>query len=235
MQASDGGLRDGPRDDQLEAATAARLARARAGEDVANRLQVATLEPGRVGVLDVQVRAVAPSRTYDRKRGGQGLLQRVTLADATGEVDLVLWDDELRHAAPTGAFQPGAFLRLRGAAVKIGHRGGVELALGSALVEPLGTPAGAGPTELVGVLRAFGEVRPVGAPPALRFSMETTLETLDGRLQVVAWDEAVKQLRAAGLGVRVRIGGCARNPFLEGWWTSSGPVTSGASPSQTDK
>src|SRR5687768_11761202 len=83
--------------DLLEPATAARLARARGGAEVANRLQVATLEPGRVGVLDAQVRAIAPSRTYDRKRGGQGLLQRVTLADATGEVDLVLWDDELRH------------------------------------------------------------------------------------------------------------------------------------------
>jgi hypothetical protein len=208
----------------LEPATAERLARAKAGEDVANRLQVATLEPGKTGVLDAQVRTVAPSRTYDRKRGGQGLLQRVTLADATGEVDLVLWDDELRHAGPTGAFQPGAFLRLRGAAVKAGHRGGVELGLGSALVEPVAAPADAPPSALVGVVRAFGEVRPVGAPPALRFSMETTLETLDGTLRVVAWDQAVKQLRAAGLGVRVRIANCTRNPFLDGWWTSPGPV-----------
>lgn len=216
---------DGFPEDLLEPATAARLARARAGEDVARRLQVATLEPGQVGVLDAQVRAVAPSRTYDRKRGGQGLLQRVTLADATGEVDLVLWDDELRHTGPTGAFQPGAFLRLRGAAVKAGHRGGVELGLGSALVEPLPAPTDPAPATLVGVVRAFGEVRPVGAPPALRFSMDTTLETLDGPLQLVAWDQAVKQLRAAGLGVRVRVEGCARNPFLDGWWTSSGPVT----------
>src|SRR5688572_6749401 len=214
------------RDDLLEPATAARLARARAGEDVSRRLQVATLEPGQAGVLDVQVRAIAPSRTYSRKRGGEGLLQRVTLADATGEVDLVLWDDELRHAGPAGAFQPGAFLRLRGAAVKAGHRGGVELGLGSALVEPLPAPAAGQPSVLVGVARAFGEVRPVGAPPALRFSMDATLETLDGPLRVVAWDQAVKQLRAAGLGVRVRIEGCVRNPFLDGWWTCEGPVGS---------
>lgn len=213
------------RDDLLEPATAARLARARTGEDVSRRLQVATLEPGQAGVLDVQVRALSPSRTYPRKRGGEGLLQRVTLADATGEVDLILWDEELRHAGPTGAFQPGAFLRLRGAAVKAGHRGGVELGLGSALVEPLAAPASSeGPPVLVGVIRAFGEVRPVGTPPAMRFTMDTTLETLDGEVHVAAWDAAVKQLRAAGLGVRVRLEGCVPNPLLAGWWTCSGPV-----------
>ncbi len=198
--------------------------RARAGEDVARRLRLGDVEPGQVGVLDVQVRAVAPSRTYERKRGGQGLLQRVTLADATGEADLVLWDDELRHAGPAGALQHGAFLRLRGAAVKAGHRGGVELGLGSATMEPLAAAAATGPTELIGVLRGFGEVRPVGAPPALRFSMDATLETLDGLVQVVAWDQAVKQLRAAGLGVRVKLAGCTANPLLSGWWTCHGPV-----------
>jgi hypothetical protein len=223
------------RDDLLEPATAARLARARAGEDVSRRLQVATLEPGQAGVLEVQVRALAPSRTYSRKRGGEGLLQRVTLADATGEVDLVLWDEELRQAGASGPFQPGAFLRLRGATVKAGHRGGVELGLGSALVEALASPAAAELTVLVGVVRAFGEVRPVGAPPAMRFTMDATLETLDGEVQVAAWDEAVKGLRKAGIGVRVRLEGCARNPLLAGWWTCSGPVASLAAASATDK
>ncbi|MHB1262610.1 MAG: hypothetical protein ACYC2H_12955 [Thermoplasmatota archaeon] len=210
--------------DLLDDEVARRLARARAGEDVARRLHLGSLEPGQVGVLEVQVRAVAPSRTYERKRGGQGLLQRITLADATGEADLVLWDDELRHAGPAGPLQHGAFLRLRGAAVKAGHRGGVELSLGSAVVEPLAATAASGPTALVGVLRAFGEVHPVGAPPALRFSMDATLETLDGLVQVVAWDQAVKQMRAAGLGVRVKLADCTPNPLLAGWWTCQGPV-----------
>lgn len=210
------------RDDLVEAATAARLARARAGEDVARRLQVGTLAPGEVGVLDVQVRGVAPARTYDRKRGGQGLLQRVTLADASGEVDLVLWDDETRQAKD-GPFQPGAFLRLRGAAVKAGHRGGVELALGSALVEPVEPDrSAAGPLE--GTIRSFGEVRPVGAPPALRFTMEVELATPGGVVRLAAWDEAVKQLRAAGVGAEVRLPGAVVNPLLDGWWTVSGPV-----------
>lgn len=209
------------RDDLLDPAAAARLARARAGEDVARRLKVATLEPGDVGILEVQVRGLAPARTYDRKRGGQGLLQRVTLADASGEVDLVLWDDELRQAKDAaGPFQPGNFLRLRGAAVKAGHRGGVELGLGSAVVESLAPPAAASAAPpLEGLLVAFGEVRPVGTPPAMRFTMEVRLQTASGPLELAAWDDAVKRLRALGEGAKVRIQGAQANPLLDGWWT----------------
>jgi hypothetical protein len=207
------------RDDLLDPLAAARLARARAGEDVARKLMVSALEPGDVGVLEVQVRALAPARTYDRKRGGQGLLQRVTLADASGEVDLVLWDDELRQAKDAaGPFQPGNFLRLRGAAVKAGHRGGVELGLGTALVEALPAPASAS-GELEGLLVAFGEVRPVGSPPAMRFTMDVRLQSAAGPLELAAWDEAVKRLRALGEGARVRIHGAQPNPLLDGWWT----------------
>lgn len=216
------------RDDLLEPATVARLARARAGEDVARRLRLADLEPGDVGVLEVQVRAVAPPRTYGRKRGGQGMLQRIALADGSGEVDLVLWDDELRHAKGADApFQHGAFLRLRGAAVKAGHRGGVELGLGSAVVEALPPPS-APERGLTGKLVGFGEVRPVGAPPALRFTMDVVVELAEreggGRVQVAAWDATVKALRAAGLGATVRLPDAVPNPLLEGWWTATGAV-----------
>lgn len=206
-------------DGLVDAATAARLARARAGEDTARRLRVATLEAGQAGVLDVQVKAVGPPRTYDRRRGGQGLMQRVTLADGTGEVDLVLWDDE-RRQCQDGPFQPGAFLRLRGAAVKAGHRGGVELGLGSALVETLPAPAiSTSGGVLEGRLVELGEVRPVGAPPAMRFTVEATLETASGPVRLAAWDLAVKALRAVGIGGRLRVAGATPNPLLDGWWT----------------
>lgn len=204
------------RDDLLEEATVARLARARAGEDVARRLHVSTLEPGQVGVLDVQVRSVAPVRSYERKRGGEGLLQRLTLADASGEVDLVLWDDELRQAKD-GPLQPGAFVRLRGAAVKAGHRGGVELGLGSALVEPLPMPDSPPGHVIDARVASVGEVRPVGAPPALRFNLDLTFGP--GPVAGVAlWDEAVKQARGVAAGDRVRIEGATPNPLLDGWW-----------------
>jgi hypothetical protein len=209
-----------PLDGLVDDATAARLARVRGGEDPTRRLRVATLEPGHSGVLDVQVRAVGPARTYARRNGGQGLLQRVTLADGTGEVDLVLWDDE-RRQAQEGPFQPGAFLRLRGAAVKAGHRGGVELGLGSALVEPLQALAPSAPAGgvLEGRLLELGEVRPVGNPPAMRFTVEALVETATGQVRLAAWDAAVKALRAVGIGGRLRISGASPNPLLDGWWT----------------
>ena len=75
-----------------------------------------------------------------------------------------------------------------------------------------------------GTIRSFGEVRPVGSPPAMRFTMDVTLETAAGRVQVAAWDEAVKRLRAAGLGARVRLPAATANPLLEGWWTATEPV-----------
>jgi hypothetical protein len=197
------------------------------------RLRIAALEPGQVGVLDAQVRALGDVRTYERRRGGQGLLQRVTLADGSGEVDLVLWDDELRHAKD-GALQPGAFVRLRGAAVKAGHRGGVEIGLGSALVEAL--PPAAAPAAVAGTVVSFGEVRPVGEPPAVRFTMEAVLDLGAGRrATIVAWDLAVKALRLARPGDRVRIEGAQANPFLDGWWTVPKEARVTVAPAGTDK
>ena len=64
----------------------------------------------------------------------------------------------------------------------------------------------------------------MGTPPALRFNMDATLETLEGEVQVVAWDQAVKQMRAAGLRARVKLASCTPNPLLTGWWTCTGPV-----------
>lgn len=182
------------------------------------RLRVGALVAGDVGVLEVQVRAVAPMRTYVRKRGGEGLVQRVTVADASGEVDLVLWDDETRQAKD-GPLQPGAFLRLRGVAVKAAHRGGVELGLGSALVEAV-TLQGSAPATLEGTLQSLGEVRPVGNPPAVRFTMEAILRTPAGPATLVAWDAAVKVLHKARPGDQVIVEGAERNPLLDGWWTA---------------
>src|SRR5688500_17144992 len=88
--------RRGAVEPHLNPGTAARLAAAWAGKDLTVRLRLGDLQVGQVGVLEAEVRAVAPVRSYQRKRGGDGLLVRVTLADRSGEADLVLWDDEVR-------------------------------------------------------------------------------------------------------------------------------------------
>jgi hypothetical protein len=205
-------------DPGLDPAVAARLAAARAGADLAVRLRLGDLRAGQVGVLEAEVRSVAPVRKYQRKRGGEGLLLRVTLADLSGEADLVLWDDEVR-LAKDGPLQPGAHVRIHGPAVRPGRtpQSPPELGLSGAEVVPL--PTGADATA-VGLLVAIGPTRPVGDPPALRFTSELTIDTPTGSLRVVAWDAAVKGALAAGVGTRVRVRG-RPNPFLDGWWTAT--------------
>lgn len=204
--------------DLLDPAAAARLAAARGGADLAVRLRLGDLAPGQVGVVEAEVRAVAPVRPYQRKRGGEGLLVRVTLADRSGEADLVLWDDEVR-LTKDGPLQPGAHVRIHGPTVRSGRstNSPVELGLSGAEVLPLPAPAQA---SVEGLLVAIGPTRPVGDPPALRFTCELTLQAAAGPLRVVAWDAAVKAALAAGLGARVRIHG-RPNPFLDGWWTAT--------------
>ena len=204
--------------DLLDPSAAARLAAARAGADLAVHLRLGDLHPGQVGVLEAEVRAVAPVRKYQRKRGGEGLLVRVTLADRSGEADLVLWDDEVR-LAQDGPLQPGAHVRIHGPLVRAGRgtSSPAELGLSGAEIVPL--PAGAEATA-DGLLVGIGPTRPVGDPPALRFTCELTLDTPTGPLRVVAWDAAVKAALAAGVGTRVRVRG-RPNPFLDGWWTAT--------------
>ncbi|MEK6975972.1 MAG: hypothetical protein AABY18_06490 [Candidatus Thermoplasmatota archaeon] len=204
--------------DLLDANTATRLAAARAGADLAVRLRLGDLKVGMVGVVEAEVRAVAPVRKYQRKRGGEGMLVRVTLADRSGEADLVLWDDEVR-LAKDGPLQPGAQVRIHGPLVKAGRdaRSPLELGLSGAEVVPM---PGAAEATVTGLLLAIGPTRPVGEPPAMRFTCEITLQAGTGPLHAVVWDAAVKAALAAGVGARVELRG-RPNPFLDGWWTAT--------------
>lgn len=193
------------------------LARARAGEIVTRELRVADLEPGDVGVLHVTVQHVRPARTFRRKRGGEGLLQRVSLADATGEVDLVLWDDETNQVRD-GPLRPGAALRIAGATVKRGYRGGVELGLGRAQVERLASPDAR--TDVEGALHELGETRVVGEPPDVRFSADARIGSAEGPVNVVLWDESLRAARGLLPGARVCIEAALPHPALPGWYVT---------------
>ncbi len=183
----------------------------------ATHLHLGRLEIGQIGLVEAEVRAVGVVRAYNRKRGGQGLLVRVTLADATGEADLVLWDDEVRQAQD-GPLAPGSQVRLHGPVVKAGRGGGVELGLGGAEVVAL--PASQAPTRtLQGLLLEIGDTLPIGTPPVLRFKADLLVQTRSGPVHVVAWDAAVKAALAAGLGAVIDVQG-APNPLLDGWWTA---------------
>ncbi len=206
----------------LEPATAERLRLAQTGADVARRLRAGELVPGDVGILEVEVRGVSPVRPYRRKRGGEGLLCRVSLADASGEVELVLWDAETR-LAQDGPFRTGSRLRIAGAAVRAGYRGGIELGLGSAVVESVGR--GSGVSTLAGVVVDLGETRPVADGGRMRFNADVVLDGPAGVVRVVAWDEALRALRQAGRGAAVALENVSPHPALEGWFVTTPQTT----------
>lgn len=205
----------------LAEATHARLERALRGDDEARLLRVGRLQPGDAGVLEVVVRQVHPVRPYDRKRGGTGLLGKVTVADTSGEVDIVFWDQETQQLQD-GPFLPGASLRIQGAVVRAGRRGGVELSLGSAVVTPLVSTQPR--SNLEGTLLAVGPTRVTGNPPRERFQADVQVEAMGGRADLVAEGELVRQLRRVLPGAPVTLEGLTPHPLLDGWWLA-GPET----------
>jgi hypothetical protein len=206
----------------LGPATEARLRQALAGTDVALRLHLGALQAGATGVVEAAVRQVHPVRPYVRKNGGNGLIGKVTLADATGEAVLVLWDDETR-LLQDGPFQPGAFLRLQGASVRAGRRGEAELALGAAIVTPL--EAAASPlSRLEGTFLGVGPTRVTGAPPAVRFQADAQVQAPGGVAHIALEGEPLRDLRSILPGATVALDGVTAHPVLEGWWIA-GPAT----------
>jgi hypothetical protein len=194
----------------VDAATWQRVLRARAGSDLPNLLRLGSLAPGDAGVVEATVAQVHPARAYDRRRGGQGELCRVTLADASGEADLVLWDDEVRHVRG-GLLVPGARVRLRGPAVKAGYRGGVELGLGSAIMERIGMSAAA---TLSATLVSLGETRVLDGPP-VRFQADAVVRTDAGTRTVVLEGDLLRAIRAAPAPILLE--GLAPHSALDGW------------------
>lgn len=175
------------------------------------------------GVLEVEVRATERVREFTRRDGVPGRLRRLTVADATGGVALVLWGEECDLAAGDGPLCPGAHVRLRGATVRPGYRGGVELHLGAAAIEPL--PAAAGEA-LHGILAELGATRMVETDAGTRFRADARIDTARGPRQVALWDDAVKDALAAGVGADVAI--AARpNPALEGWFIADARAADG--------
>lgn len=179
-----------------------------------------------VGILEVDVRQIVPTRPYNRKRGGQGTVARVVLGDATGEIDLVLWDEETNQVAG-GPFQPGATLRLAGATVKAGFRGGLELGLGLARVTP-GVPRP--PEGLSGVLESVGETRVVGAPPEVAFQADIAVRCTDGLQHIVVSGQALLDVRALAPGAHMEISHLRVNPALENWWRTTAESRCTATP-----
>lgn len=187
----------------------ARLDRALDGQDEARHLKIGELEVGDWGVIRAHVSHLHPPRAFQRKRGGEGTVGRVALADGSGEVDMVLWDTELQ--ATRDLLQPGTEVILRGATVKAGWKGGLELGLGSAVIEA--APTATELTTIAGEILSIGDTEPIEG----RFRADVQLKTEAGEVWVVVWDDAVKEARDAGVGATWTIP-AKKHPVLDDWF-----------------
>ncbi len=181
-------------------------AMARLADVTERKLTVAQLDVGAWGVLDVVVDHLVPPRTFRRKNGSEGTVQRAVLSDATGTIEMVLWDGE--GELTKGPLAPGQRVRIRGATVKAGWRGGLELGLGSAVLEPFDDDL----VRLEGTIVSISDTDIVDG----RFRADVVLRT-DSDVSVVVWDDTVKQARDAGIGGHFVVD-AAPHPALDGWY-----------------
>ncbi|RDE15152.1 MAG: hypothetical protein C4K47_03050 [Candidatus Thorarchaeota archaeon] len=86
-------------------------------------------EENRSVTLTAKVVNVGTIRTFSRPGGGEGKVASIIVADETGQIRVALWD-EITSAITEGAITVGSVIQVRGAYVKKGLRGALELNLG---------------------------------------------------------------------------------------------------------
>ena len=102
--------------------------------------------------------------------------------------------------------------------MKAGYRGGVELGLGAAVLEPVD---GDETTSLVGTVGDLPATRVVEG----RFQLELPLRVEGRDVVVVLWDDAVKAARDGAPG-SLRIDGVEPHPVLDDWFLGDGAAVS---------
>ncbi|HUR69247.1 MAG TPA: hypothetical protein VM370_08370 [Candidatus Thermoplasmatota archaeon] len=173
----------------------------------------------------VRVERIDPPRTFDRPGREPGRVVNVLVADATAETRLVFWDKDVDRAEE---LRPGMHLTVVNARVKEGKLGfelhvgpwsvlEVEGALDPAKAKLLADvapekeavqtrlPIDELPTSLEGKLAWVSPTRPVHKEGTTSFACDVDVETAEGIRRVVAWDLAVKAVRAIPEGAAVRV------------------------------
>ncbi|MDQ1279225.1 MAG: hypothetical protein QG670_485, partial [Thermoproteota archaeon] len=96
--------------------------------NVEERNKICDLKEGDVAVNIIGiVRGISPMSVFERKDGTKGSVMRVSLADGTGRVNMVLWDEAVESTKKIGK---GVFFKLINGQVKKGMGGGLEVHTG---------------------------------------------------------------------------------------------------------
>ena len=182
------------------------------------------------GRAEATVRAtidhVEPPREFAREGRAPGRVCNCAISDATGQARLVLWDRDVEKTED-GTLRAGARVTLVNARVQE-SRWGLELHAGpwtaievegaltaaqrKLLQDVQAEDAGAAPAaestsrDFEGMLIGIGVTRTYKrADGRVGFLCDVDVETPEGRVRVVAWDEHVRAARALKPMARVRI------------------------------
>lgn len=182
--------------------------------------------PGRSeATVRVSLDSIEPPRTFARGSGGEGRVVNCLVSDATGHARMVLWDRDVEKTED-GTLRAGCRLTLVNARVKEGRYGvelhvgpwtvlDVEGALDPARRKLLqdvapdpaapapsastqtALPREEGPSTLTGTLVAVAPTRTFRrGDGGVAFACDVDVDTPAGRVRLVAYDDAVKAVRA---------------------------------------
>ena len=173
-----------------------------------------------------RVIAAYPVQTFSRKDSSQGKVARLLLADETGDLKLVLWDDNT-NVVETGKIQQGQILKVLHAYVRESLNGKLELHLGRKGeleispkdVDESRYPYTIEPMDKIGTLKPErGKTHVLGwvtqAFPASEFTRKDgtrgkvrrlRLKDETGETTIVFWNEKVDELSTVNESDRLQI------------------------------
>lgn len=168
--------------------TAARIVASELGVEILQKpIQLEILIQDLVsGLNDVTVAGrvitVYPTRTYTRRDRTQGKLARLLIADRSGTLKVVLWDDNTA-LVETGKVEQGQIIKVSHGYVREGLDGKMELHLGSRGNIQISPPEAAetGYPPLKRWIKKVAEIKEEGGP----ITIEGTVSTIPAVRQVV--------------------------------------------------
>ena len=160
-----------------------------------------------------------PPREFNRNDGTVGRVTNITVADETGEITVVLWD-ELADAVKTGDVKDGDVLKIRGYVkegqrgleVSIGRGGGIQkddsikVAVKDPMINIKDVTMSNGNVCVRGVLLAKQEPRTFTRKDGSQGSVQgTTLGDSTGKIRLTVWDNKLKDMDVFNVGDSVEV------------------------------
>jgi len=182
------------------------------------KIKEITLDKKNVEFLG-KVTGTFPPREFNRTDGSIGRVTNVSIADETGEITMVLWD-ELADAVKIGDIKEGDVFKVRGYVkegqrgleVSIGRGGGIQKAEGEKVTvkDPMikisEVSAGMGNVCVRGVILSKQDPRTFNRKDGSPGSVQGTMIGDDsGKIRLTVWDNKLKDMEAFNAGDSVEV------------------------------